>query len=71
MGLNHVPPSSSWCTSKEHIFNVELGFWQKELILRLKHEKKWHHKMPLHLAAENGHFTMWFSHNLQRTLGKG
>ena len=32
--------SPSWCTSKEHIFYVELGFWQKEINLRLKKLKK-------------------------------
>ena len=49
--------SPSWCTSKEHIFYVELGFWQKEINLRLKELKKWHFKIPLHPAAENGNFT--------------
>ena len=32
--------SRSWCASKKHIFYVEIGFWQKEINLRLKKLKK-------------------------------
>ena len=59
------PPNSDlnfWVTttkyiSKDHIFYVEVRFQHKKLSLFWKRRKKSNYKIPLHLAAEKGHFT--------------
>ena len=46
----------TWYTSKDHIFNVDPRFYERKLFSFSKNWKKSDYKMPLHLAAENGHF---------------
>ena len=57
---------------KRSLFLCRIEISIKNLLFEMKKlEKKTNWKIPLHLAAENGHFTKGFSLNLQRILGKG